>query len=254
MDDYIFNEKQSIRKYGSIGNHIRKNEILIRHEIEKSDTLQGISLKYGCSTEQIRRANRLFASDSLFLRQYLLIPVEKSSPYYPKDDRPQSFPSMNFTLNDTPTSSSPASGSSELSLQNEEVIEQHNNRNASCSMESMDTDPPTLSPEEESRKSINDFLDKIDNTIAASKQYVAKSQSSDLLSTNHNDDLFNTTEVERRRNSSANNSGKKYLLHNRHSSSGSYSDTAHLLNLNQGKRVQTSLQRLEKQQDEFFEL
>lgn len=48
-DDYIFNEKQSIRKYGSVGNHIRKNETLIRHEIEKSDTLQGISLKYGCS-------------------------------------------------------------------------------------------------------------------------------------------------------------------------------------------------------------
>lgn len=46
-------------------------------------------------------------------------------------------------------------------------------------MESMDTDPPTLSPEEENRKSINDFLDKIDSTIAASKQYVAKSQSSE---------------------------------------------------------------------------
>uniref|UniRef100_T1GLF9 LysM domain-containing protein n=1 Tax=Megaselia scalaris TaxID=36166 RepID=T1GLF9_MEGSC len=131
-------------------------------------------------TEQIRRANRLFASDSLFLRQYLLIPVEKSSPYYPKEDRPQSFPSMNFSLNDTPTSSSPASGSSELSLQNEEVVQEHNNRNTSCSTESMDTaDNPTLSPEEESRKSINDFLDKIDNTIAASKQYVAKSQSSE---------------------------------------------------------------------------
>lgn len=77
---------------------------------------------------------------------------------------------------------------------------------------------------------------------------------SSLLSTNQNDDLFNTTDVERRRNGSANNSGKKYLLHNRHSSSGSYSDTAQLLNLSQGKRVQTSLQRLEKQQDEFFEL
>lgn len=31
-------------------------------------------------TEQIRRANRLWASDSLFLREYLLIPVPTDSP------------------------------------------------------------------------------------------------------------------------------------------------------------------------------
>lgn len=84
---------------------------------------------------------------------------------------------MNFSLNDT--SSSSASGSSELSLQNEEVINEHNKMNASCSMESMNTDAPVLSPEEESRKSINDFLEKIDTNIAASKKYVAKSQSSE---------------------------------------------------------------------------
>ena len=52
----FFNEKQSIRdstkslkKYGSTCNHVRNSEILIRHEVEKTDTLQGISLKYGCT-------------------------------------------------------------------------------------------------------------------------------------------------------------------------------------------------------------
>lgn len=42
--------------------------------------------------------------------------------------------------------------------------------------------------------------------------------------------------------------------HLRHSSAGSHSDTMLLLNTTQLRRVQTSLKRLEKQQDEFFEL
>lgn len=56
-DEYFFNaEKQSIRdsgrslkKYGSTCNHVRNNEHLIRHELNKTDTLQGIALKYGCT-------------------------------------------------------------------------------------------------------------------------------------------------------------------------------------------------------------
>lgn len=55
-EDHFFNEKKSIResarslkKYGSTCNHVRNNEVLIRHELEKTDTLQGIALKYGCT-------------------------------------------------------------------------------------------------------------------------------------------------------------------------------------------------------------
>lgn len=57
-EEKYMNEKQSIRessrslkKYGSTCNHriTNSSEVLIRHEIEKTDTLQGISLKYGCS-------------------------------------------------------------------------------------------------------------------------------------------------------------------------------------------------------------
>lgn len=42
--------------------------------------------------------------------------------------------------------------------------------------------------------------------------------------------------------------------HTRNSSSGSNNDTIQLLTMTSGRRVQNSLQRLEKQQDEFFEL
>lgn len=59
MDDteFMFNEKQSIRdssrtlkRYGSTCcNSLRNNETLIQHIVEKTDTLQGIALKYGCT-------------------------------------------------------------------------------------------------------------------------------------------------------------------------------------------------------------
>lgn len=54
--DNLFNERQSIRdsarqlkKYGSTCNHVRNNEYLIRHNLQQTDTLQGIALKYGCT-------------------------------------------------------------------------------------------------------------------------------------------------------------------------------------------------------------
>lgn len=52
----FLNERQSIRdsarqlkKYGSTCNHVRNNDVYIRHELDPSDTLQGIALKYGCT-------------------------------------------------------------------------------------------------------------------------------------------------------------------------------------------------------------
>lgn len=67
---------RSLKKYGSTSSkHATKSENYIKHFVTNTDTLQGIALKYDVSIEQIRRANRLWASDSLFLKPYLLIPV-----------------------------------------------------------------------------------------------------------------------------------------------------------------------------------
>uniref|UniRef100_A0A8D8C668 (northern house mosquito) hypothetical protein n=1 Tax=Culex pipiens TaxID=7175 RepID=A0A8D8C668_CULPI len=75
-DETIFGEKQSIRdsartlkKYGSISGSSSGNscgvaasgsrspallatEALIRHDVDRTDTLQGIALKYGCSVSR----------------------------------------------------------------------------------------------------------------------------------------------------------------------------------------------------------
>lgn len=87
-----------------------------------------------------------------------MIPIDKDSQYYPKDERPQSLPPTSQNANNaSPTTN----------------IHQRNG-SQSKSMEIM----PVLSPEEENRKDIDDFLGKIDSTLAETKKYVAKSQNS----------------------------------------------------------------------------
>ncbi|KAH8301297.1 hypothetical protein KR018_000262, partial [Drosophila ironensis] len=345
MDDteFMFNEKQSIRdssrtlkRYGSTCcNSLRNNETLIRHIVEKTDTLQGIALKYGCTTEQIRRANRLFASDSLFLRQFLLVPVEKNSPYYPQvgGDPLAAFDAVLATPPGTPdangqremhnnannlsqttanscyssssgnnSSGNSSSGSSSSCNTSGSSTggsgsgtgtgarsggNQPNQRPYSIAGELLvgpggDEDPEMMSshggcsgkqsksldsvaamtPEEENRKCMNDFLNKIDNTISESRKYVERSK--DLVSSQSDADICISASADvfpQRRhplnNSYKTNNNNGPAPFQRLSSTGSgnsNSDTAHLLNTTQTRRVQNSLKRLEKQQDDFFEL
>ncbi|KAJ8354627.1 hypothetical protein SKAU_G00221940 [Synaphobranchus kaupii] len=65
------------RSYGSLVRSplspVRQGRI--EHQVQPGDTLQGLSLKYGVSMEQIKRANRLYTNDSIFLKKSLFIPV-----------------------------------------------------------------------------------------------------------------------------------------------------------------------------------
>lgn len=65
------------RSYGSL---VRSplspvRQIRIEHKIQPGETLQGLALKYGVSMEQIKRANRMYTNDSIFLKKSLSIPV-----------------------------------------------------------------------------------------------------------------------------------------------------------------------------------
>ncbi|XP_050186443.1 lysM and putative peptidoglycan-binding domain-containing protein 1 [Myiozetetes cayanensis] len=44
------------------------------HRLQPGDTLAGLALRYGVTMEQIQRANRLYTSDTIFLKPTLLIP------------------------------------------------------------------------------------------------------------------------------------------------------------------------------------
>ncbi|KAF9010623.1 hypothetical protein BDQ17DRAFT_1234215 [Cyathus striatus] len=55
-----------------------EKDVLV-HEIAPKDSLAGVSLKYGISLPELRRANHLWASDSVHLRKVLYIPIDKAS-------------------------------------------------------------------------------------------------------------------------------------------------------------------------------
>ncbi|XP_076592924.1 lysM and putative peptidoglycan-binding domain-containing protein 1 [Chaetodon auriga] len=65
------------RSYGSLVRSplspVRQRRI--EHKIQPGETLQGLALKYGVSMEQIKRANRMYTNDSIFLKKSLSIPV-----------------------------------------------------------------------------------------------------------------------------------------------------------------------------------
>ncbi|KAJ7020011.1 peptidoglycan-binding LysM domain protein [Mycena alexandri] len=54
-------------------------KIVLVHEITSQDSLAGVSLKYGISMADLRRANHLWSSDPIHLRKVLYIPLDKTS-------------------------------------------------------------------------------------------------------------------------------------------------------------------------------
>ncbi|KAI0640468.1 hypothetical protein C8Q79DRAFT_1015249 [Trametes meyenii] len=55
-----------------------KEMLVIVHEVQPTDSLAGVALKYGISLAELRRANQLWTSDTIHLRNALYIPVEKA--------------------------------------------------------------------------------------------------------------------------------------------------------------------------------
>lgn len=47
----------------------------LEHPVQPGETLPGLALRYGVSMEEIKRVNKLYTNDSIFLKKCLLIPV-----------------------------------------------------------------------------------------------------------------------------------------------------------------------------------
>ncbi|KAJ7162092.1 peptidoglycan-binding LysM domain protein [Mycena filopes] len=54
-------------------------KVVLVHEITSQDSLAGVSLKYGISMAELRRANHLWSSDPIHLRKVLYIPLDKTT-------------------------------------------------------------------------------------------------------------------------------------------------------------------------------
>ncbi|KAL2735104.1 lysM and putative peptidoglycan-binding domain-containing protein 1 [Vespula maculifrons] len=218
---------KTLRKYGSTAKHMTRAESLIKHIVVSTDTLQGIALKYGVTTEQIRRVNRLWASDSLFLREYLLIPVSTDSPL---------------------------ASSVECAAYNDSECNSTQNASKFYNYDLI-LIPSVISPLDD-ESSADDFLAKMDTCIANVKKEIKRTQGSSEFCNEGND-----TYVQQRRTSSKFKDSLPSNTHiSAHSSELRLSSSSDMQNfptavvMTQGRKVKTSLQRLQQQQDEIFQL
>lgn len=187
-----------------------------------------------------------------------MIPItDKNSPYYPTDV--EQINCNNHHTNGVRRANTIGEPSTSSSL----------SKDYSDSIDSL------TSPDEEHRKYMEEFLEKIDTSIASSKKLAQQQQiNSDFLTSSQSEDsLFSHT------------GGNSFINHNyevahhpetaesyqkyyqsmnshqqaRHSLGGMSSDSsssnhASIIVKSNGRHVKNSLQRLERQQDEIFEL
>ncbi|KAJ8972966.1 hypothetical protein NQ317_019313 [Molorchus minor] len=183
----IRDSARSLKKYGSTSKHVTRNENYIKHMVSNTDTLQGIALKHNVTIEQIRRANKLWASDSLFLREFLLIPSTE----------PHTSSSSESAVVSPSSATSPTMGS-------------------------FDED------------SIDEFLHKIDASIASTKEEVKKTSVNSEFATDLNLDAERRRPAISRMKQMVNNNGSNELY-----------NPPHTVVVQQGKKVRTSLRQHE---------
>ncbi|NXI57226.1 LYSM2 protein, partial [Chloroceryle aenea] len=144
------------RSYGSTASVAAPlAERYVEHRLSAGDTLQGIALKYGVTMEQIKRANKLFTNDCIFLRKTLNIPVISEKPLLFNG-----LNSLESPENET-VDSSPSRDEGLVTVQEE----------SSSSPSPQEPDNQSTAPEELSAK---DFLQRLDLQIKLSKQAARK--------------------------------------------------------------------------------
>ncbi|XP_050822883.1 lysM and putative peptidoglycan-binding domain-containing protein 2 isoform X3 [Gopherus flavomarginatus] len=165
--------RTKIRSYGSTASVAAPlAERYLEHRLSAGDTLQGIALKYGVTMEQIKRANKLFTNDCIFLRKTLNIPVISEKP---------------LLFNGLNSLESPENEVIDISLCDEGPMTVQEESSSSPSPQEPDNQP--AAPEELSAK---DFLHRLDLQIKLSKQAARKLKDEDIrliCSTHHKSHL-----------------------------------------------------------------
>ncbi|XP_028257700.1 lysM and putative peptidoglycan-binding domain-containing protein 2 [Parambassis ranga] len=161
--------RTKIRSYGSTASVTASlGEKYIEHRVTDSDTLQGIALKYGVTMEQIKRANKLFSNDCIFLRHSLNIPVVSEKRFI--------FNGLSLESPD---------GDSETSCQEADTP-------CVVTQDIEGPSPPSSPPPEESKPpqpeelSAKDFLHRLDLQIKQSKQAARRLKEEEVRSNEDN--------------------------------------------------------------------
>ncbi|KAL3884388.1 hypothetical protein ACJMK2_024530 [Sinanodonta woodiana] len=83
---FLGNFVRNQAKYGSTTKPAPRSSSFVKHPIKQDDTLMGIALRYGSTVELIKRENKLWTNDSLFLKEFLLIPITNENSNLITDD------------------------------------------------------------------------------------------------------------------------------------------------------------------------
>jgi hypothetical protein len=192
-----------------------------------------------------------------------MIPVNKDSPFFPKDVEQQQQQQLSNNNNNTINGNN-----NSVQLRRANTIGEPSS-SSSLSKDYSDSIDSLTSPDEEHRKYMEEFLEKIDTSIASSKKLVQQQQrNSDYISSSQSEDsLFSSSgnsfinhNYELAHNPETSASYQQYFnslsshQQARHSLQGGMSDTTQLIVKTNGRHIKNSLQRLERQQDEIFEL
>lgn len=168
--------------------------------------------------EQIKRANRLLTTDSIFMRAYLLIPTEDED-----------------MIKRSPT---------------HVVRSQSLQSDMASSGSSRSTTEPIVDTDEENRRDIENFLSKVDSCIASTKRNLEETRKhsnftdSSAAQPDEYDDVNNCSS-----SSGSNNNGSRITYE------GAYQSLNRATQHHPDRRrIRNSLHRLEQEQDELFEL
>ncbi|KAK3116811.1 hypothetical protein LTR53_002446 [Teratosphaeriaceae sp. CCFEE 6253] len=58
------------------GDHEYRDALVYVHRVQKADTLAGITIRYNCSANTLRKANRMWPNDPVHSRETLILPVD----------------------------------------------------------------------------------------------------------------------------------------------------------------------------------
>ncbi|XP_071139544.1 lysM and putative peptidoglycan-binding domain-containing protein 2-like [Mytilus edulis] len=243
-------------KYGTNSRLTQKNSTYIKHSIVKGDTLQGISLKYGTTVEQIKRENQLWTNDSLFLREHLLIPVQNED----VSSIPDRYETVVIDPVSRTRSASQKSNTSAKSNESEKNVPKDSSSSSSSSQKAAANGESGM-----------DFLSKYDTSIAQLKSNVNKMEKNARSLPNNvidNDFTYRRKSSSQRsansinsniRKSSFDSNGQLPSFYDNDGFSGSDKDLTSspvlvIKSKSSTRRVKTSLDRIARQNDEIFEL
>ncbi|XP_013067988.2 lysM and putative peptidoglycan-binding domain-containing protein 2-like isoform X1 [Biomphalaria glabrata] len=151
----------------------------IYRKVNRTDTLMGIALKYGVTVGDLKRENKLWNSDHLFLREHLLIPLTAENENALDVDN-DTIVVYNGTTVVKASTSSPSASQPHLpngSSNSDSLPSSSSSRSASkksSRSQSNGSDPDAIESAAEPKTNASEFFNKYDNSIARLKGDVAK--------------------------------------------------------------------------------